>query len=181
MPRVIVRLPSRRQEYQIKIGANLMAILGTETRACLGSNAKRAVIISNPIVFNLFGETAIRSLRTAAFNVSHWLMKDGERHKSVRSFEEALAFLSESRLERNDCVISLGGGVVGDLAGFAAATYLRGIRFVQVPTTLLAQIDSSVGGKTGVNHPLGKNLIGAFYQPRLVLADTDSLRTLPDR
>jgi len=181
MRRVIVRLPSRRQEYQIKIGANLTAILGMEARACLGSNAKRAVIISNPIVFNLFGETAIRSLRTAAFNVSHWLMKDGERHKSVRSFEEALAFLSESRLERNDFVISLGGGVVGDLAGFAAATYLRGIRFVQVPTTLLAQIDASVGGKTGVNTAAGKNLVGAFHQPRLVMIDTNTLRTLPQR
>jgi 3-dehydroquinate synthase len=108
-------------------------------------------------------------------------MPEGERHKSLRSLEQALKFLAESGLERGDVVLALGGGVVGDLAGFAAATYLRGIAFVQVPTTLLAQIDASVGGKTGVNLPAGKNLIGAFHQPRLVIIDTQTLRTLPRR
>jgi 3-dehydroquinate synthase len=109
------------------------------------------------------------------------LMKDGVQHKSMRSLEQALTFFSKSGLERNDVVVALGGGVVGDLTGFAAATYLRGVAFIQVPTTLLAQIDASVGGKTGLNTAAGKNLVGAFHQPRLVLIDTDTLQTLPQR
>src|SRR5437016_13208187 len=108
-------------------------------------------------------------------------MNEGEQHKSLRSFEKLLGFLSESGIERSDAVVALGGGVVGDVAGFAAAAYLRGIAFIQVPTTLLAQIDASVGGKTGVNTPAGKNLVGAFHQPKLVLIDIDTLRTLPRR
>jgi 3-dehydroquinate synthase len=109
------------------------------------------------------------------------MMNDGERNKSLKSFEQAITFLGKSGLERNDLVVALGGGVVGDLAGFAAATYLRGVAFVQIPTTLLAQIDASVGGKVGVNTRLGKNLVGGFHQPRLVLIDLDTLRTLPRR
>jgi len=108
-------------------------------------------------------------------------MKDGERYKTIRSFKQALTFLSDSALERTDAVIALGGGVVGDLAGFAAATYLRGVAFVQIPTTLLAQIDASVGGKTAVNLPNGKNLVGAFHQPQLVLIDVETLNSLPRR
>jgi 3-dehydroquinate synthase len=132
-------------------------------------------------VFKLFGNLVVSGLHGAGFEVSTWLMKDGEQHKSLRSLEQALMFLSRSGLERSDAVIALGGGVVGDLAGFAAASYLRGVAFIQLPTTLLAQIDASVGGKTGVNLPTGKNLVGAFHQPRLVLVDTDTLRTLPTR
>lgn len=177
----MVRLKTHRTEYEIKIGGNLIGRLGEGARKCLGSGAQRVAIISNPTVFDLFGRRAVRSLQTAGFIVSHWLMKDGERHKSLRSFEQALAFLGQSHFERNDCVVALGGGVVGDLAGFAAATYLRGISFIQVPTTLLAQIDASVGGKTGVNLAAGKNLVGAFHQPRLVLIDTNTLGTLPAR
>jgi 3-dehydroquinate synthase len=108
-------------------------------------------------------------------------MPEGERHKTLKSFEQALKFLTESGIERGDIVVALGGGVVGDLAGFAAATYLRGIAFVQAPTTLLAQIDASVGGKNGVNLAAGKNLVGAFHQPHLVIIDTRTLRTLPRR
>src|SRR5574341_198490 len=181
MQMVKVRLRARKQNYEIKIGGGLLSVLGKETRATLGLNAERAALISSEVVFNLFGKAAERSLRAAGFEVSTWLMKDGEQNKSLRSFEEALAFLAATRLERSDAVVALGGGVVGDLAGFAAATYLRGLSFVQVPTTLLAQIDASVGGKTGINLPAGKNLIGAFHQPRLVLIDTDTLRTLPRR
>src|SRR5262249_52892488 len=181
MHRVTVRLETRQQKYEIKIGANLIADLGKETRSLFGSSSRRVALISNRTVFNLFGERATRSLRTAGFNVSHWLMKEGERHKSLRSFEQALEFLSQSRLERNDCVVALGGGVVGDLTGFAAATYLRGISFVQVPTTLLAQIDASVGGKTGINTPAGENLVGAVTQPRMVGIAPTTLRTLPAR
>src|SRR5690349_7737157 len=108
-------------------------------------------------------------------------MKDGEQYKSLRSFEQALTFLGQSGIERSDAVVALGGGVVGDLAGFAAATYLRGLAFIQVPTTLLAQIDASVGGKTAVNMPSGKNTVGSFHQPRLVVIDTGTLKTLPER
>jgi 3-dehydroquinate synthase len=181
MHSVSLRLRPHTENYDIKIGANLISHLGPEARASLGPEARQAALISNQTVFNLYGRTAMRSLRAAGFNVCHWLMKEGERHKSLRSLEAALGFLSQSRLERTDCVVALGGGVVGDLAGFAAATYLRGITFVQVPTTLLAQIDASVGGKTGINLPAGKNLAGAFHQPRLVIIDTNSLRTLPAR
>jgi 3-dehydroquinate synthase len=181
MQRVTVRLKPRKENYEVKIGANLINHLGREVRACLGRSAQRVALISNGAVFNLFSEEATRSLEAAGFSVAHWLMKEGERHKSLRSLAEALSFLSQSRLERNDCVVALGGGVVGDLAGFAAAAYLRGISFIQVPTTLLAQIDASVGGKTGVNLAAGKNLVGAFHQPRLVLIDTNTLRTLPVR
>lgn len=181
MPRVHVRLPARKQDYDIKIGAGLLSTLGAEARAALGSDARRVALISNSTVFDLYGKSVLRSLKAEDFKAVHWLMPEGERHKSLRSLEQALAFLSEARLERSDAVIALGGGVVGDLAGLAAAVYLRGIPLIQLPTTLLAQIDSSVGGKTAVNLPTGKNLVGAFHQPSLVIIDTETLRTLPRR
>lgn len=181
MPRIQVRLPARQTNYEIKIGAGLLSELGREVRAVLGSNSLRAALISNPIVFEHYGKLALQSLRAENFKTTHWLMPEGERHKSLRSWEQALEFLTASGLERGDAVVALGGGVVGDLAGFAAATYLRGIAFVQVPTTLLAQIDASVGGKTGVNLAAGKNLVGAFHQPHLVVIDTATLQTLPQR
>jgi 3-dehydroquinate synthase len=137
--------------------------------------------MTNKTVFELYGDRASQSLKRAGLSVNHWLMRDGERHKSFRSLENAIAFLSDARLERSDVVVALGGGVVGDLAGFAASIYLRGIPFVQVPTTLLAQIDSSVGGKTGINLPSGKNRVGSFHQPRLVVIDVDTLKSLPAR
>lgn len=176
-----MRLPPRQASYEIKIGSRLLSQIGCEIRAALGALTQRVALISNSTVFNLYGRSVLKSLKTSNFRTTHWLMPDGERHKSLRSFEQALAFLANSRLERSDCVVALGGGVVGDLAGFAAATYLRGISFIQAPTTLLAQIDASVGGKTGVNLPLGKNLVGAFHQPRLVIIDTNTLKTLPSR
>src|SRR5438094_650498 len=181
MQRVQVRLPAHKQEYEIKIDADLLSELGRSARVCLGEGARRAAIISNKMVFDLYGERAVKSLRASGFKIAHWLMNDGEQHKSLRSLEKALFFLSEAGLERGDAIVALGGGVVGDIAGFAAAVYLRGIAFIQVPTTLLAQIDASVGGKTGVNMPAGKNLVGAFHQPKLVLIDTETLRTLPRR
>jgi 3-dehydroquinate synthase len=181
MPRIQVRLPARQTNYEIKIGAGLLSQLGREVRAVLGPNSLRAALISNPIVFEHYGKRALQSLKAGNFKTTHWLMSEGERHKSFRSWEQAIEFLTTSGLERGDAVVALGGGVVGDLAGFAAATYLRGLAFVQVPTTLLAQIDASVGGKTGVNLAAGKNLVGAFHQPRVVLIDTETLRTLPRR
>ena len=181
MPLVRVRLPARHHQYEIKIGPDLLSELGREARAIVGPKARRIAVISNPTIFDLFGKQVNKSLRGADFIPASWLMKDGERFKSLRSLERALAFLSEASLERTDAIVALGGGVVGDLAGFAAATYLRGMAFIQVPTTLLAQIDASVGGKTAVNLPAGKNLVGAFHQPKLVLIDTETLRTLPPR
>ena len=176
-----VTLASRVQEYDIEISGGLLHKLGPETRRYLGPAARRVAVISNARVFDLYGAFAIDSLRSSDFDVSHWLMGEGERFKSLRTLGKALTFLSESGLERSDAVVALGGGVVGDLAGFAAAVYLRGIGFIQAPTTLLAQIDSSVGGKTGVNLLSGKNLVGAFYQPLAVIIDTNTLVTLPRR
>ncbi|MDX6496986.1 MAG: 3-dehydroquinate synthase [Blastocatellia bacterium] len=181
MPVVPVRLPARQEKYEIKIGAGLLSQLGPEVRVVLGADSRRIALISNPTVFAFYGKRALQSLKASKFKTVAWLMPEGEQHKTLSSWEQALAFLSESGLERGDAVVTLGGGVVGDLAGFAAATYLRGIAFFQVPTTLLAQIDASVGGKTGVNLTTGKNLVGAFHQPRLVIIDTLTLATLPGR
>jgi 3-dehydroquinate synthase len=180
MQRVSVRLPTR-ENYEIEIGANALDHVGRIARGSLSAHARRIAVVSNARVFKLYGAGVVRDLRAAGFNVSHWLMGDGERHKNLRTAERALAFFSGSKLERTDAVVALGGGVVGDLAGFAAAVYLRGIAFLQVPTTLLAQIDASVGGKTAVNTPEGKNLIGAFHQPRAVVISTGTLLTLPPR
>jgi len=181
MQLISVRVPAREIKYEIRIGPGLIAEIGEAARRAIGPSGRRAALISNRKVFDLFGEKVLRALRSSGFDISVWLMKDGEQHKSIRSLEQALTFLSQSGLERNDVVIALGGGVVGDLAGFAAATYLRGLAFIQIPTTLLAQIDASVGGKTGINTGAGKNLVGAFHQPRLVLIDTYTLQTLPQR
>ena len=176
-----VRVTAPKTDYEIKIGAGLIATAGEHLRVALGPAPRRAAVISNSRVFNLFGDPLVRALHSSRFDASVWLMKEGESHKSMRSYEEAITFLSKEGLERTDVVVALGGGVVGDLTGFAAATYLRGLAFVQVPTTLLAQIDASVGGKVGINITAGKNMVGAFHQPRLVLIDTATLRTLPQR
>ena len=181
MQRVRVRLRAHLEEYEIITGQATVARLGEVARTTLSTHARRVALISNPKVFKLYGERALKSLSRAGFSVSQWLMPDGERHKNFRTLERALRFFAEQGLERTDAVVALGGGVVGDLAGFAAAVYLRGIPFIQVPTTLLAQIDSSVGGKTGVNTALAKNSIGAFHQPRAVIIDTETLTTLPRR
>jgi 3-dehydroquinate synthase len=177
---VPVRLSGGRG-YRVEIGAGALARLGEVARASLPEQARKVGLVSNARVFGLYGARAVASLGAAGFEVSHWLMGEGERFKTLRTAERGLEFLSESGLERSDAVVALGGGVVGDVAGFAAALYLRGVAFVQAPTTLLAQIDSSVGGKTGVNTRAGKNLVGAFHQPSAVVVDTDTLQTLPRR
>ncbi len=142
---------------------------------------KRVVIISNDVVAPLYAARVQYALDAA--NVAHQLvvLPDGEAHKDWPTLNLIFDALLGARVERSTTLIALGGGVVGDMVGFAAATYQRGVPFIQVPTTLLSQVDSSVGGKTAINHPLGKNMIGAFHQPRLVLADIDTLDTLPDR
>ena len=178
--RVRVR-PGAREAYDILIGPGVLDELGGIATQSLSPQAGRVGLISNRRVHDLYGANAESSLRAAGFKVAHWLMGDGERYKSLRTAEQALRFLAATKLERSDAVVALGGGVVGDLAGFAAALHLRGIPVIQVPTTLLAQIDSSVGGKTGVNTREGKNLVGAFHQPRAVLIDISTLQTLPPR
>ena len=181
MPRLQVHTKARPYEYEIRIGRGILNGAGQVARGCLGQHAQRIALISNRKVFLLYGPRVIKSLRAGGFSVSHWLMGDGERHKSVQTADKALRFLSEIGLERSDGVVALGGGVVGDLAGFVAAVYLRGVPFIQIPTTLLAQIDSSVGGKTGVNLAAGKNLVGSFHQPGAVIIDVETLATLPPR
>jgi len=141
----------------------------------------RVAIVTNSVVNELYGLVIIRSLKKAGFSPFFVVIPDGEQAKSVSWLSKILDALVTQRFERQDVVLALGGGVVGDVAGFAASVYLRGVPFVQVPTTLVAQVDSSVGGKTGVNHPIGKNLIGAFYQPRVVVIDPQALQTLPKR
>jgi 3-dehydroquinate synthase len=180
MRQVRVRLGAR-EAYEIRIGAGALGRAGETARGVLSERARRVVVVSNARVFGLYGGRACASLGAAGYAVERWLMGDGERHKTLRTAGRALDFFNERGLERTDAVVALGGGVVGDLAGFAAALHLRGVDLIQVPTTLLAQIDSSVGGKTGVNTRAGKNLVGAFHQPRAVLVDTETLRTLPAR
>src|SRR5207249_422393 len=139
------------------------------------------VVVTNAVVKRQYGARVGRSVQAAGLQPTVLALPDGERTKSLRWVVRVLNELLRHRYERKAWLVALGGGVIGDLAGFAASIYLRGIPFVQVPTTLVAQVDASIGGKTGVNHPLGKNLIGAFYQPKLVLVDPDALRTLPPR
>lgn len=141
----------------------------------------RAALISNPTVMSWYGERVGRALREAGFDLVQAEMRDGEQFKNLDTCTRLWDALLKARLDRKSPVVALGGGVVGDVAGFIAATYMRGIPLIQVPTTLLAQVDSSVGGKTGIDHPEGKNLIGAFHQPRLVWIDTAVLDTLPTR
>jgi len=181
LPRLQVRARARDRKYEIHIGREFLSNSGDLCRASLSDQAHRLVLVSNQIVFSLYGAQLVESLESKGFVVTRWLIGDGERFKSFKTAEKLVHFLHETKLERRDAVVSLGGGVVGDIAGFAAAIYLRGIPFIQIPTTLLAQIDSSVGGKTGVNLPGGKNLVGSFHQPAAVLIDIDTLQTLPLR
>lgn len=178
---VKVSLSRNSHQYKINVGHDLLKKSGLWAKSSLPETAKKIVVISNPKVFSLYGDLTVKSLETEGFEVCVWHMGDGEKYKSLRSFEKALAFFSANKLKRSDAVIALGGGVVGDLAGFASAAYLRGIAFLQIPTTLLSMIDSSVGGKTGVNSSFGKNLIGAFHQPNGVLIDVETLKTLSMR
>jgi 3-dehydroquinate synthase len=166
------------RSYPIHIGSGLL------NQVALISNhlpRKRVAVVSNTTVAPLYMDrlrNVFESQGTACIPI---VLPDGEEHKNWQTLNLIYDALLASRCERSTPIIALGGGVVGDLAGFAAATYLRGVPFIQIPTTLLAQVDSSVGGKTGINHPLGKNMIGAFYQPRVVVIDVDTLDTLPER
>lgn len=164
--------------YDIKIGPGLLSTLPREIS--LLSGVQRVCIVSDSNVWPLFGKQVQKDLESSHFSVFSYVFPAGESSKNGQVFLELLDTLARAHLTRTDVIVALGGGVVGDLAGFAASCYLRGIRFVQVPTTLLAAVDSSVGGKTAIDLPSGKNLAGSFYQPSLVLCDTNTLKTLPE-
>jgi len=164
--------------YPIHIGRGALARAGELLKAAA---ARRAVIVTNAVVAAHHLAPLKASLQASGIQVDVVLLPDGESHKNAATLLDLLTRLLELRVDRATTLVALGGGVIGDIAGFAAAICQRGLAFVQVPTTLLAQVDSSVGGKTGINHPLGKNMIGAFWQPRAVLIDVDCLSTLPDR
>jgi 3-dehydroquinate synthase len=174
-----VRVALGDRSYPIWIGEGLLPSLGARLRE-LGL-AGKAALVSVPPVFDLYGEAARASLAAAGFDARPTVVPDGESSKSVQQLAGLWDRFVEDRLERTSTVVALGGGVVGDLSGFAAATFKRGVPFVQCPTTLLAQVDSSVGGKVAIDHPAGKNLIGAFHQPAAVCIDLATLRTLPRR
>jgi 3-dehydroquinate synthase len=165
--------------YPIHIGAGLLEKAGSMMRKHIRSAS--AVIISDTLVSRLYLPIVKKSLAREGFAVRTIIIPRGEKEKSLRRAEKMYSQLIRWNIGRDSTIVALGGGVVGDLAGFVAATYLRGVKFVQIPTTLLAQVDSSVGGKVGINHPSAKNMIGAFYQPSLVIADTGTLGTLPVR
>ena len=168
---------SASKTYDILIGPGILSELGPRVWS-LGK-AQKVCLVSETSVFPLWGETALSSLKDAGFDVCSYVFPAGEESKNGENLLKLLNFLAENGLTRSDILVALGGGVTGDLAGFAASCFLRGIRFVQVPTSLLAAVDSSVGGKTAVDLPAGKNLAGAFWQPSLVICDTDTLDTLP--
>ena len=178
-PRLQVPVSLGDRSYDIIIQEGLLQ----EAGSCLqqAGLSGRVGVITNPQIGKLYGRKLTQSLKKAGFPSTVIVIPEGEQAKSLKWVSKILDELVTGRFERNDVLLALGGGVIGDITGFAASTYLRGMPFVQLATTLIAQVDSSVGGKTGVNHPLGKNLIGSFYQPRLVLMDTAMLRTLPKR
>jgi 3-dehydroquinate synthase len=174
----IVEVGLGARSYAIHIGDGLIETL---PKMLGGQGVSRIAVVTNPTVANLYLDRMQTVLADGGLPVVPIVIPDGEVHKTLATWTTVHDQLLSARLDRKSVIIALGGGVVGDIAGFAAATYQRGIAFIQVPTTLLAQVDSSVGGKTGVNHSLGKNMIGAFYQPRLVVIDTSTLATLPER
>ena len=174
MERLNVELADR--SYPISIGSGLLAQRDLFTQAIRG---RRVMIVTNETVAPLYLQRLQQTLD--GYQLDACVLPDGEAYKTLDSFGQIMTALLEGGHGRDTTIVALGGGVIGDLAGFAAASYQRGVAFIQIPTTLLSQVDSSVGGKTGVNHPLGKNMIGAFYQPKAVIIDTDCLATLPRR
>ena len=169
---------SASKEYDVVIGSGILDSLGEKCVSLFGKS--RAAIITDSNVAPLWLDKAVKALESAGIEVVYYVFPAGEESKNIRTLTDILEFMAENRLTRTDFAVALGGGVTGDITGLAASLYLRGIDFVQVPTTLLAAVDSSVGGKTAVNLTAGKNLMGAFAQPSLVLCDTDTLRTLSD-
>ena len=178
-----IRVNIPQDAYDIRIAPGGLDYLGPwlAGETPLVKPGQKVLVVANPVVFDLYGERAIASLTQAGYDVCHCILPAGEQYKTMESIAKIHDVAYENRLERSSAMVALGGGVVGDMTGFAASTWLRGIAVVQVPTSLLAMVDASMGGKTGVNHPKGKNLIGAFHQPKLVLIDSQVLETLPVR
>jgi len=176
---VVVQVDLGARSYSIVVERGGLAGIGARLKG-LGVGS-RAALVSAPAIIGLYGKTVTESLEKSGFVVTTIEVPDGEAAKTLTVAERVWNALLEAGLERTSTVLALGGGAVGDVAGFAAATYMRGVNFVQLPTTVLAQVDASIGGKTAIDHPRAKNLIGAFYQPRLVLADPSTLLTLPPR
>ena len=177
MTEIPVNLGAR--SYRILVGAGALATLGAELAGL--RVGRRVVLVSDPTIARLHGEPVARSLLAAGFDLTRLAVPEGEQAKQLEVARDLWDQLLDAGCDRSATVVALGGGAVGDLAGFVAATYMRGMNFVQVPTTLLGQVDASIGGKTAIDHPRAKNLIGAFHQPRLVLVDPAVLTTLPDR
>ena len=165
------------KSYDVLIGSGLLKTLGSHAAAM--EKVEKVCIVSEASVWSLYGQTAKKSLLDSGFETLEFVFPAGEQFKNAAIYLDLLYFMADNQITRTDLLVALGGGVVGDMAGFAAATYMRGIPFIQVPTTLLSMVDSSVGGKTAIDLPVGKNLVGAFYQPALVLCDTDCLDSLP--
>lgn len=174
-----IRVELGERSYDIAIGTGILEGLGEKLRSF--DLSPRIAVVSNPTVFPLYGERLLAPLKESGFEVLAVMIPDGEEYKNLDTVEQIYDDLLKYKLDRKSALIALGGGVVGDITGFAASTYMRGIAYVQAPTTLLAQVDSSVGGKTGVDHELGKNMIGTFWQPGLVWIDVETLKTLPKR
>lgn len=176
----IVDVDLGNRSYPIYIGSGLLDEPDLLQRHV---NGKRVLVVTNTTIAPLYLEKVTKALTVGNSNVTvdSVILPDGEKYKNMETLMKVFDKAIETRLDRRCTFVALGGGVIGDMCGFAAAAFLRGVNFIQIPTTLMAQVDSSVGGKTGINHPLGKNLIGAFYQPQCVLIDTDTLSTLPDR
>jgi 3-dehydroquinate synthase len=174
-----IRVELAERSYDIAVGSNIME--GVGERLLLFSLSPKISLISNPTVFALYGERVTDSIKKAGFDLNTIILPDGEEYKDIIQVQHIYDELLKQKLDRSSGLIALGGGVIGDITGFAASTYMRGISYIQVPTTLLAQVDSSVGGKTGVNHRLGKNMIGTFWQPGLVWIDIGTLKSLPKR
>ena len=172
MERVTLDLGER--SYHVLIGSGLLGRVGEFLKG------EKAFLLTDPVVDELYYEQVGRSIEGSGIALAKFIVPEGERSKNLSQVTKIYDSLLSMGAERSTTLLTLGGGVIGDLGGFSAATFLRGIPYIQIPTTLLAQVDSSVGGKTGVNHPKGKNLVGAFYQPEVVLIDTDTLKTLPE-
>lgn len=180
MERITVNLAER--SYPISIGAGLFEDPAYLSQVLSNKNTnQKVVVISNVTVAPLYADKILHQIKQLGCDASLLELPDGEQYKNLDVFNQVMNFLLEGSYARDVVIIALGGGVIGDLVGFASACYQRGVDFIQIPTTLLSQVDSSVGGKTAVNHPLGKNMIGAFYQPKAVIIDTNCLSTLPER
>lgn len=180
----VITVPLPDQTYDVVIAPGGLDHVGAWLAAAdapLIKPGQKLLLVSNPAIFKHYGDRVVTALTQAGYRVSVCILPAGERYKTLRSVQKIYDAALAHQLERGSALVALGGGVIGDMTGFAAATWLRGIAFVQIPTSLLAMVDASVGGKTGVNHPQGKNLIGAFHQPKLVVIDPQVLKTLPIR